>query len=159
MRAALSDLTADNSQAEYYLTDTIEILLENGYGVGAYRAADPSEIFGINNRVQLASANAVMRKRINKNLMLSGVTIIDSKTTYIGSDVYIAPDTVIYPGTVIKGRTVIESGCVIGPGCTIDSCRVGKNCEIINSVITDSIIKEGSQIGPFVCIRSEEKII
>lgn len=159
LRAALSDLIADNSQPEYYLTDTIEILLENGYSVGAYRAADSSEIFGINNRVQLASANAVMRKRINKALMLSGVTIIDSKTTYIGSQVSVAPDTIIYPGTVIKGKTVIESGCIIGPGCMIDSCAIGKNCEIISSVITDSAIKEGSQIGPFACIRSEEKMI
>ncbi len=159
LRAVLSDLTADNSQSEYYLTDTIEILLENGYSVGAYRASDPSEIFGINNRVQLASANAVMRKRINKNLMLSGVTIIDSKTTYIGSDVSIAPDSVIYPGTVIRGKTVIGSGSIIGPGCMIDGCTIGKNCEIINSALKNSVIKDGTVTGPFASVMSEGNLL
>lgn len=159
LRAALSDLMADSSQPEYYLTDTIEILLENGYSVGAYRAGDPSEIFGVNNRVQLASANAVMRKRINKKLMLSGVTIIDPKTTYIGCDVSVAPDTVIYPGTVIKGKTIIEAGCTIGQGCMIDGCHIGKSCEVISSVLAGADIESGSVIGPFACIRPEEKVI
>ena len=136
LRAALSDLKNDNSQSEYYLTDTIEILLENGYSVGAYRAADPSEICGINDRVQLAAAENSLRKKINRNLMLSGVTLIDPATTYIGTEVEIGQDTVIYPNTIIKGNT-----------------KIGSGCEIISSVITDSIIGDNVHIGPFAFIR------
>ena len=153
LRAALSELKNDNSQSEYYLTDTIEILLENGYSVGAYRAADPSEICGVNDRVQLASADIAMRKRINNYLMLSGVTLIDPSTTYIGANVKIGPDTVIYPNTVIKGDSVIESGCIIGPSCMIDSSVIGRGTEVNSSVITESKIGSNSHVGPFAYIR------
>lgn len=136
LRAALSDLKNDNSQSEYYLTDTIAILLENGYSVGAYRASDPSEIRGVNNRVQLASAEKAMRKKINEKLMLSGVTMIDPSSTYIGTNVTIGKDTIIHPGTTIKGN-----------------CHIGANCEIISSVIDSSNIADGVKIGPFAYIR------
>ena len=149
LRAALSDLKTDNAQSEYYLTDTIEILLENGYSVGAYRVSDPTEICGINDRVQLAFADAAMRKRINEKLMVSGVTIIDPETTYIGSDVVIENDTIIYPGCVIKGKTFIKSGCIIGPSCMIDSCTIESGCEVLHSVLKDTAVKSGSLIGPF----------
>lgn len=141
LRAALSDLKNDNSQSEYYLTDTIAILLENGYSVGAYRASDSSEIRGVNNRVQLASAEKAMRKKINEHHMLSGVTIIDPASTYIGTDVTIGADTVIFPGTTIKGK-----------------CHIGSNCEIISSVIDSSDIADGVHIGPFAYIRPGCKI-
>lgn len=153
LRAALSDLKNDNSQSEYYLTDTIEILLENGYSVGAYRVADATEVFGINDRVQLASATKIMKKRINKALMLSGVTLIDPDSTYISADAEIAPDTVIYPNTVIKGKTKIASGCTIGVSCMIDNAVIGENCDIISSVIMDSKISNNVHVGPFAYIR------
>ena len=153
LRAALSDLKNDNSQSEYYLTDTIEILLENGYSVGAYRAADSSEICGINNRIQLADAELTLRKKINSNLMLSGVTLIDPETTYIGTDVQIGPDTVIYPNTVIKGKTKIGSGCMIGSSCMIDSSEIGCGSDILSSVIVSSKISENVHVGPFAYIR------
>ena len=153
LRAALSDLKTDNSQSEYYLTDTIEILLENGYSVGAYRVADATEIFGVNDRVQLASATKVMKKRINKALMISGVTLIDPDSTYISAEAEIAPDTVIYPNTVIKGKTKIASGCTIGVSCMLDNAVIGENCEIISSVILDSKISDNVHIGPFAYIR------
>lgn len=136
LRAALSDLKNDNSQSEYYLTDTIAILLENGYSVGAYRATDPSEIRGVNNRVQLAAADKAMRKKINERLMLSGVTMIDPSSTYIGTEVEIGCDTVIYPNTTIKGKT-----------------KIGSSCEIVSSVIDSSIIGDNVHIGPFAYIR------
>ena len=153
LRAALSDLKNDNSESKYYLTDTIEILLENGYSVGAYRAADPSEIRGINNRVQLADAELTLRNRINTQLMLSGVTLIDPETTYIGSEVQIDRDTVVYPNTIIKGKTKIGSGCIIGSSCMIDSSEIGARSDILSSVITNSKIGENVHIGPFAYIR------
>ncbi len=136
LRAALSDLKNDNSQSEYYLTDTIEILLENGYSVGAYRTADPSEICGVNDRVQLASAELALRKKINECHMLSGVTLIDPANTYIGADVEIGRDTIISPNTIIKGKT-----------------KIGSGCEIVSSVIVDSTIGDNVHIGPFAYIR------
>ncbi len=153
LRAALSDLKNDNSESEYYLTDTIEILLENGYSVGAYRAEDPSEICGINNRVQLADAELTLRNRINKNFMLSGVTLIDPASTYIGTEVEIESDTIIYPNTVIKGKTKIASGCTIGSSCMIENSEIGAGSDLLSSVVIDSKIGENVHVGPFAYIR------
>ncbi len=153
LRAALADIKNDNAQAEYYLTDTIEILLRNGYNVGAYQTKDVSEILGINDLVQLANADAIMRSRINDALMKSGVAIIDPKTTYIGGDVKIQADTVIYPNTIIKGSSVIGSGCTIGPSCEIEDSVIGDNCNIKSSVILSGKIGEGVNVGPFAYIR------
>ncbi len=153
LRAALSDLKNDNSQSEYYLTDTIEILIENGYSVGAYRVGDPSEICGVNDRVQLADAELALRKKINQRLMLSGVTLIDPATTYIGTEVEIGIDTVIYPNTIIKGNTKIGSGCIIGSSCMIDSSEIGSGSDVLSSVILNSKIGENVHVGPFAYIR------
>ncbi|MFA7636981.1 MAG: bifunctional UDP-N-acetylglucosamine diphosphorylase/glucosamine-1-phosphate N-acetyltransferase GlmU [Monoglobales bacterium] len=153
LRAALSDLRNDNSQSEFYLTDTIEILLENGYSVGAYSASDPFEIYGINDRGQLAMAEAALRNKINHRLMLSGVTLIDPSTTYIGTDVTIEPDCVIYPNTIIKGHSHISSGCIIGPSSMIDSSEIASGCEVLFSTVLSSKIGSDVHIGPFAYIR------
>lgn len=153
LRAALSDLKNNNSDAEYYLTDTIEILIENGYNVGAYRTEDSSEICGVNNRVQLAAADAEMRKRVNEKLMFSGVTLIDPSATYISADAQIGRDVTIYPNCVIKGGSRIGEGTIIGQSCMIDTAQIGKDCEVLSSVITQSTVGNNVHIGPFAYIR------
>jgi len=102
---ALKELDNNNSQGEYYLTDTIEILINKGKKVGAIKVEDSSEILGINDRVQLAEAGRIIRSRILKRHMKNGVTIIDPDSTYIDEDVEIGIDTVVYPSTIIEGKT------------------------------------------------------
>lgn len=153
LRAALTEVTPKNAQGEYYLTDTIAILLKNGYNVGAFKLSDNLEIMGVNNRIQLAQADKIMRKRINEYHMLEGVSIIDPDATYIGFNVKIGRDTVVYPGSSIESGSVIGENCKIGPGSTIKNCRIGNNTECISSVVTDSEIGENVHIGPFAYIR------
>lgn len=150
---ALSKLKNDNDQKEYYLTDTLEILIKDGYKVGAYVVDDSREILGVNDRVQLNYVSDCLRKRINEKHMRAGVSIIDPLTTYIGADVSIGEDTTIYPGTTIEGETVIGDDCVIGPGTTISNCLIGSFAVIKNSVLTGSEIGNGCNIGPFAYVR------
>ena len=111
--AALKNINNDNAQGEYYLTDVIEILKNEQEIVTAYKMSDFDESMGVNDRVALARANKIMRKRINTKLMESGVTMLDPETTYIDDGVQIGQDTVIEGGVVIKGKTTIGNGCYI----------------------------------------------
>ena len=115
LAAGLSRLSNDNAQGEYYLTDVIEMLAASGRRVGAVIADDPADTLGINNRIELAQAASIMRKRILDRLMLSGVTIVDPATTYIDADVEIGPDAVIHPCTLIERGSRIGAGCEVGP--------------------------------------------
>jgi bifunctional UDP-N-acetylglucosamine pyrophosphorylase/glucosamine-1-phosphate N-acetyltransferase len=111
----ISRLSNDNAQGEYYLTDVVEMLASSGRRVGAVVAENPADTLGINNRIELAEAAAIMRKRILDRLMLSGVTIVDPATTYIDVGVEIGPDTVIHPCTVIERGSRIGTNCEVGP--------------------------------------------
>jgi len=153
LRAALSELKNDNAQGEFYLTDTIAILLKNGYCVGAYKLENNKEIMGINDRVQLAEAEQIMRNNIIRKHMLNGVTMIDPSATYVGADVEIGMDTIIYPGCNLEGKTNIGSGCIIGPYSTVKNSEIGDRTECVNSVVTDSKIGTDTHIGPFSYIR------
>ncbi len=155
---ALKDLKNDNSQGEYYLTDTIQILIEKGHRVGAVRIGDSDEVLGINDRLQLAEASEIMRKRILSNLMRSGVTIINPASTYIDNTVKIGIDTIIYPGTIIEGDTVIGEDCIIGPNSRIVSSTISDGAAINNSIVLESIVGECTKIGPFSYIRPQSTI-
>ena len=126
----LSFLRADNAQQEYYLTDVIGLLNETGQRVGAVVADNAADTLGINNRIELAQAAAIMRRRILNKLMLSGVTIVDPATTYIDCDVEIGPDTVIHPCTIIERGTKVSGGQSIGPFvklCGVDVIRFAQD--------------------------------
>ncbi|MCL6473147.1 MAG: bifunctional UDP-N-acetylglucosamine diphosphorylase/glucosamine-1-phosphate N-acetyltransferase GlmU [Firmicutes bacterium] len=153
--SALKRVKSDNKQGEFYLTDVIGILRDQGEKVMASRIDDPSEVMGVNNRAQLAEAEKEMRRRINEELMLSGVTIIDPDTTYISAKVEIGKDTIIHPMTFISGKTKIGEGCNIGPMSRLIDCKIGNNVLIENSVVRQSIIEDGASIGPFSHIRPE----
>ncbi len=151
--SALGQLTNDNAQSEYYLTDVPAILKKQGGEISLVVCQDPAETQGINSKVQLAKAAAVMRNRVLEKLMLSGVTIVDPATTYIDAEVTIAPDTIIYPFTIIEGRSRIEEECIIGPGTRIVSCEIGAGAEIVQSTLLESKVGDETTVGPFAYLR------
>ncbi|KAB7664947.1 bifunctional UDP-N-acetylglucosamine diphosphorylase/glucosamine-1-phosphate N-acetyltransferase GlmU [Bacillus sp. B1-b2] len=150
---ALNQVSNENVQGEYYLPDVIEILKKKGEVVTAYQTEDFNETIGVNDRVALSEAEAIMRKRINEFHMRNGVTIIDPLNTYIEASVTIKEDTVILPGSTLAGMTTIESNCIIGPNTEINNCLVGDNTAIKQSVASDSRIGSHVNIGPFAHIR------
>ncbi len=154
---SLEKLSNDNKQGEYYLTDVIGILKNEGKRVGAL-SIDYEETIGVNSRVQLSEAENILRKRINNRHMENGVTLIDPNSTYIGDDVEIGRDTVIYPGNVIEGNTKIGENVVLYPNSRISNSTISNNVEIQSSVIIDSKIGEGTTVGPFAYIRPESVI-
>lgn len=152
---ALSKVTNKNAQGEYYITDVLGILHDEGQRIDAYKIPDLSEVGGINDRLALAESTKILQKRINSKWLLEGVTIIDMDNTYISPDVVIGQDTVIEPGCILKGKTVIGSNCHIGPYCEFTNVTVKDNVEIKYSVISDSVIESGTDIGPFARLRTD----
>lgn len=151
---ALSQVTNQNAQNEYYLTDVIGIMNDAGLKVDAYKIDDFDEVGGINDRVALAEATQILRDRINKEFLMNGVNIIDPSNTYIGRDVVIGSDTTIEPGCIIKGKTVIGNHCHIGPYCEFTNMIIKDHVEIKFSVLSDSIIENGVDIGPYSRLRT-----
>ncbi len=156
--AALKHVGNQNVQGEYYLPDVIEILQTNHEVIAAYQTADFSETVGVNDRVALAHAEAIMKERINEKHMRNGVTIIDPSNTYIGADVTIGIDTIIKPGTILAGKTTISNDCQIGPNSEIIACTIGENTVIKQSVVMNSEIGADVAIGPFAHIRPDSNI-
>ena len=121
------------------------------FSVYSVEAAD--ELIRVNDRVELAAASKIMQSRINTNLMLAGVTIIDPDNTFICNDAVIGIDTVIYPGTVIEGKTVIGKNVYIGPNCKLINASVGDGSDVNISTIVDSSVGQGTHVGPYAYIR------
>lgn len=150
---ALDKLTNNNAQNEYYLTDTLEIIKNNGFKIGAYNGANIKELMGVNSRLELAQAESIMRDRINKHHMTNGVTILDPASTYIECDVAIKSDTIIYPGVMLKGDTSIGENCTIEMNSSIENSIVKNNSTVKNSTIVDSMIGENTTVGPYAYLR------
>lgn len=146
--AALKKINNNNAQGEYYLTDVIGIMKQAGEIVTAYRMPDFNESMGVNNRVALAQANRIMRQRINEELMMNGVTMIDPATTYIDAGVQVGRDTVIEGNVVIKGNTKIGSDCFIGAGSRIIDSTIHDGVKVISSTLESAEMHDGSDIGP-----------
>jgi bifunctional UDP-N-acetylglucosamine pyrophosphorylase/glucosamine-1-phosphate N-acetyltransferase len=140
-------------KGEYYLTDLVGIAVSDGRAVESVSIRDASQAIGINNRVQLAEAEAVMRRRINENWMLAGVTLIDPGNTYIESDVVIGEDTVIWPNTYLHGSTRVGKDCVLGPNSILRDTLIGDHCRVLASVADKAILEDEVQIGPFARLR------
>lgn len=155
---ALKNVSNENVQGEYYLPDVIEILKKQGEVVTAYQTNEFEETLGVNDRVALAEAERIMRARTNQFHMRNGVTIIDPANTYIDTDVVIGQDTIILPGTMLKGKTVIGTSSQIGPNTEIDTCEIGDETVIRQSVAHNSFIGNHVNIGPFAHIRPESTI-
>ena len=138
----LKEIGKENAQGEYYLTDLVEIANRKGFRCSAYQVSNPIEVMGINTRVDLAMANEALRQEKLRALMLSGVTLIDPKTTYIDQRVEVGRDTVIYPNCFLQGETRIGERCTIESNAKISDSIIGNEVTIrANSVITESKIE------------------
>lgn len=155
---ALGNITNNNVQNEYYLTDCLEILIGTGKNAGAYVAQNSEVILGANDRRQLNDLNTIMRRNINTKLMLDGVDIPCTDGVIIGKDVKIGNSTVILPNTIILGDTVIGSGCTIGPNTYIECSSVGDNVILDNCKILDSTVEDEVDAGPFVKVRANSTL-
>jgi bifunctional UDP-N-acetylglucosamine pyrophosphorylase/glucosamine-1-phosphate N-acetyltransferase len=154
LRANISRLGSGNAQNEYYLTDLVELAVAGQKGCNALMVSDALEIMGVNDRVQLAEASAALRARINHQLMLQGVTLIDPARTCIDADVVVGSDTVIWPGCVLQGQTVIGQWALLESNVQVSSCRIGDRAHLKNgSVLDGSVIGCDVAVGPMAHLR------
>jgi bifunctional UDP-N-acetylglucosamine pyrophosphorylase / glucosamine-1-phosphate N-acetyltransferase len=156
--SALGRVSTDNAQGEEYLTDVLAILRADGGVVSAVTAGHPDEILGVNDRVQLAQAGAVLRDRACERWMRSGVTIVDPATTWIGAQVVLGPDTVLLPNTHLHGSTRVGSRAVIGPDTTLVDTVVGDDAHVRRSEATSSEIGDHAEVGPFSYLRAGSRL-
>lgn len=145
---ALRRTSPENAQGEYYLTDVIEVLAGMGYQVGTVEATF-DETAGVNDRAQLAAAEAVLRRRINRHWMLNGVTLVDPEHTYLDIGVQLGRDVTVHAGSVLSGRTVVGDGCEIGPHTQLVDCTVGDGATVTHSVGRGARIAPDVRVGPF----------
>ena len=140
-------------KGEKYLTSLVAIASGAGDSIQGLAAGDPTEMLGVNNRVQLAQVESVQRQRILENLMLSGVTIQDPASVYIDAGVAVGQDSFILPNTVLVGRTTIGENCEIGPNSTISDSSVGNRCRVTASMLEEAVMESDVEIGPFSHLR------
>lgn len=157
-KGILNQLKNDNIQGEYYLTDIIGLLSDNHYRVSGYVVEDTTEIMGINNRVQLAEADAIHQERIKIKHMENGVSFLNSNSSYIEKYVAIAADTTIEPGCVLRGRTSIGANCIIGPNADISNTEIKDNVEVKHSTLIDSFVDDYTKVGPYAYLRPRSHI-
>jgi bifunctional UDP-N-acetylglucosamine pyrophosphorylase/glucosamine-1-phosphate N-acetyltransferase len=150
---ALRRLQPDNAQGELYLTDVVEVLAEAGHKVVSVVAHDGAETQGVNDRAQLAAAEADLRARTNHAWQAKGVTMIDPASTYVDAAVVLAPDVTLFPGTILQGRTTIGAGVEIGPGCRLVDCTVGEHTTLEQTIARRSEIGDDCAVGPYAVLE------
>lgn len=150
--AALAEVTTDNAQGEYYLPDVVPLLAAKGGRIETL-LADRSEVLGVNDRIQLAEAARLLRRRKLDELMASGVTVEDPAVTYVDATVTVGPDTVLRPLTFLEGTTTVGSGCVIGPSARLLDTTVDDGADVSFAVLNSVEVGPGVQVGPFTSLR------
>lgn len=152
--AVLSCLTPNNAQGEYYLTDVVAVLGSQGGLVLPCEVDDPSLVRSVNNRLELAEAERVLRSRIVHRLMEEGVTVVDPASTFVDAGVEVGPDTVLYPFTLLEGTTRVGSDCRLGPGARLIDTVVEDGAVVSLSVLESSRVGRRVQVGPFAHLRA-----
>lgn len=155
---ALERIRAENAQREYLLPDVLPVIKSDGGKIACFVLDDPTDAAAANDRVQLAELEKILRDRVRRRVMESGVTLLDPSSTYIDPDVEIGRDTVVYPFTFIEGSTRIGSECVIGMGCRIVDSEIGNRVRIDQSTLVGSVVGNDVTIGPYAYIRPESRI-
>jgi len=146
---ALRRLTPANAQGEYYLTDSVSVLFNAGYRVQSLVLPDAMEAAGVNDRAQLAVAEAELRDRINERWMRRGVTMWDPERTYVDAQVELAADVSLLPGVILRGRCRVGEGSEIGPNCVLTDTTVGRGATVSESTCDRAMVGDGARIGPF----------
>ena len=150
---ALHRIPKNPQKGEYYLTDTVELASKDGLPVQATIMEDAGETIGVNTRVHLSECEAAMRRRINLQHMLNGVTMIDPASTYIEAGVMIGRDTVLMPNTYLYGMTEIGEGNAIGPNSIIRDSKIGNRCKVLSSSMEGAVLEDDVDMGPFARLR------
>jgi bifunctional UDP-N-acetylglucosamine pyrophosphorylase / glucosamine-1-phosphate N-acetyltransferase len=150
--AALRRLNPSNAQGEYYLTDVVGVLSDAGYSVQALVVGDPTETAGVNDRAQLAAAEAELRDRINERWMRRGVTMWDPERTYVDTSVELATDVALWPGVILRGRCRVGRGAEIGPDVTFIDTEVGEFSEVHYARCDGAVVGSGCHVGPFAVL-------
>ncbi len=158
LRTAIAQVGNANAQGEYYLTDTVELLIAAGRRVAPVPVGDYRSVLGVNDRVELASAGAILNRRLCEAHMRAGVTIVDPATTYLEPGLIIATDVTIRPNTVISGATRIGERTSIGPNSRIADAMIGARCDIRESVVVASEVANDVKIGPFAHLRGGSRL-
>jgi bifunctional UDP-N-acetylglucosamine pyrophosphorylase/glucosamine-1-phosphate N-acetyltransferase len=158
LRTAISRLTPSASTGELYMTDLVEHAAADGPGAdGAWPVAvvraDPDVARGINDRYELAEADAILRQRIRRELMRSGVTLVGPESIFVDADVEIGPDTTLLPFTTIGAGTRIGSGCTIGPQAHLVAATIGDRVAVKAATVVRSTVLDGADVGPYAHVR------
>ncbi|KUP97568.1 bifunctional UDP-N-acetylglucosamine diphosphorylase/glucosamine-1-phosphate N-acetyltransferase GlmU [Thermobifida cellulosilytica] len=146
-------LSADNAKGEEYITDAVALLRGDGHRVGAYTAADRTEVEGVNDRVQLAEARRLLNARLLERLMRDGVTVVDPASTWVDVDVEVGRDAVIEPQTQLQGRTVVGEGAQVGPATVLRDTEVGEGAVVSHTVAREAVIGPEATVGPYAYLR------
>ncbi len=150
---ALRRISPENAQGEYYLTDVVEVLAGAGYLVSAVVVDEPADTQGVNDRLQLAAAEAELRRRTNEAWMRKGVTMVDPARTYVDATVDLAPDVTLFPGTILQGSCTIGAGAELGPNTRLVDCVVGARSVVENTVGRDAEVGEDAHLGPYAVLE------
>ncbi len=154
LKKYLPKINNKNAQKEYYLTDLVALALADNLPVSTFEVTNEAEVHGINSREDLNLAQELMTEHIIKRHMKNGVTMKDSFTAYIDSNVKIGRDTVLEPNVYIYGDASIGGNCTIESGARITDSKIGDNCHIkANSNIESSVLKKNVTAGPFARLR------
>ena len=155
---ALRRVKPMNRQGEYYLTDAVGVLRDAGYPIAAIAVGHAEEAIFVNDRIQLAQAEAVLRRRTNEAWLRDGVTIVDPDHTYIDLTVDLGTDVTIFPGAVLQGSTVVGDGSVVGPGCHIVDTEIGRDVRLEHTTGRGAIVGDGAIVGPYAVLEEGTKI-
>ena len=156
---ALRRLSPANAQGEYYLTDAIGVLYQAGHRVVSLVVDDTMEVAGVNDRAQLAVAEAELRDRINERWMRRGVTMWDPERTYIDAEVELEADVVLLPGVILQGRCTVAAHAEIGPDCHLVDTTVGEGAHLSNVVARHAEIGAEARVGPFAVLEEGSTVM
>ncbi|CAN5850900.1 bifunctional UDP-N-acetylglucosamine diphosphorylase/glucosamine-1-phosphate N-acetyltransferase GlmU [soil metagenome] len=152
LRDALARINRDNAQGEEYLTDTVALLADEAGVIGV--PVDADEVGGVNDRVQLAHVEVLLRQRILEGLMRDGVRVVDPGATYVDAAVVVEPDAILLPGVMLHGDTHIGAGATIGPHSRLTDTRVETDATVAYTVAVDAQIGPRAQVGPYTHLRA-----
>jgi bifunctional UDP-N-acetylglucosamine pyrophosphorylase/glucosamine-1-phosphate N-acetyltransferase len=158
LRRALERVGRANDQGEQYLTDVLGLLVADGRPVAGAPAADPVDVLGCNDQRELADRRRTLNDRVLDRLMLSGVVVVDPRTTWVDVTAEVAPGAVLQPGTQLLGATAVAADATVGPDTTLTDCEVGEGASVVRSHCTLAVVGPGADVGPFTYLRPGSRL-